>query len=37
MASARLVESGYRGEINRLAGGLQAWVAAGAPVVSEQG
>jgi rhodanese-related sulfurtransferase len=35
MAAAQLVQSGYKGEINRLAGGLLAWVAAGAPVVSE--
>ncbi|MDR3440301.1 rhodanese-like domain-containing protein [Telmatospirillum sp.] len=35
MAAAKLIESGYTGEINRLAGGMLAWVAAGAPVVSE--
>jgi rhodanese-related sulfurtransferase len=34
IAAARLIESGYKGEINRLAGGMLAWVAAGAPVVS---
>lgn len=32
IAAAKLVESGYPGEINRLAGGMIAWVAAGAPV-----
>ena len=32
VAAARLVEGGYRGEINRLAGGMMAWTAAGAPV-----
>ncbi|HIJ37252.1 MAG TPA: rhodanese-like domain-containing protein [Rhodospirillaceae bacterium] len=36
VAAARLVESGYSGEINRLAGGMLAWVAAGAPVESSQ-
>ncbi len=36
IAAARLVESGYKGEINRLDGGMLAWVAAGAPVVSGQ-
>lgn len=36
MAAAHLIESGYKGQINRLAGGMLAWVAAGAPVVSEQ-
>lgn len=35
MAAQQLVESGYKGEINRLAGGMNAWLAAGAPV--EQG
>lgn len=32
MATARLLESGYKGEINRMAGGMMAWTAAGAPV-----
>lgn len=32
MAAAQLVDAGYQGEINRLVGGLNAWVAAGAPV-----
>jgi rhodanese-related sulfurtransferase len=36
VAAARLVESGYKGEINRMAGGMLAWVAAGAPVVHGQ-
>jgi rhodanese-related sulfurtransferase len=31
-ASEILVASGYKGEINRLAGGINAWIAAGAPV-----
>lgn len=33
IVAGKLVESGYRGDIHRLAGGLLAWVAAGAPVV----
>jgi rhodanese-related sulfurtransferase len=36
MAADTLVRSGYKGEINRLAGGILAWLAADAPVVSEQ-
>jgi rhodanese-related sulfurtransferase len=32
IAAAHLVANGYTGEINRLAGGLLAWVAAGGPV-----
>jgi rhodanese-related sulfurtransferase len=32
VAAQKLIASGYRGHINRLAGGLLAWVAAGAPV-----
>jgi len=32
VAAAKLVDSGYKGEINRLAGGINAWIAAGAPV-----
>ena len=31
-ASEMLILSGYKGEINRLAGGINAWIAAGAPV-----
>jgi rhodanese-related sulfurtransferase len=31
-ASAKLVEAGFKGEINRLAGGFKAWLAAGGPV-----
>lgn len=31
-ASAKLVEAGYKGEINRLRGGFKAWVEAGGPV-----
>lgn len=34
IAAQRLIETGYKGEINRLAGGMLAWVAAGAPVES---
>jgi rhodanese-related sulfurtransferase len=34
MAAANLIEHGYQGHINRLAGGLIAWVAAGAPIES---
>lgn len=34
VAAQHLVQSGYTGEINRLAGGMLAWVAAGAPVES---
>lgn len=36
IAAAQLLDSGYKGEINRLAGGMLAWVAAGAPVVDGQ-
>lgn len=36
VAAAQLVQSGYKGEINRLAGGMLAWLAADAPVVSGQ-
>jgi rhodanese-related sulfurtransferase len=32
VAAQSLIENGYQGPINRLAGGLLAWVAAGAPV-----
>jgi len=32
VAAQNLIESGYQGHINRLAGGLLAWVAAGAPI-----
>ncbi len=32
VAAARLLATGYKGEINRLAGGMLAWMAAGAPV-----
>ncbi len=32
LAAARLLATGYKGEINRLAGGILAWMAAGAPV-----
>lgn len=31
-ASARMAESGYTGEINRLNGGMSAWLAASGPV-----
>lgn len=31
-ASARMAESGYTGEINRLNGGMNAWLAASGPV-----
>lgn len=31
VAAGQLVDSGYKGEINRLTGGMNAWVAAGAP------
>jgi len=31
-AAQNLVESGYQGQITRLAGGLLAWIAAGAPI-----
>lgn len=33
-AAAILINSGYKGEINRLAGGIIAWGAAGAPLES---
>jgi rhodanese-related sulfurtransferase len=33
-AAHLLIDSGYAGAINRLAGGMLAWTAAGAPVVS---
>lgn len=36
VAATQLIESGYKGEINRLAGGMLAWLAAGAPVVNGQ-
>lgn len=32
MVAEKLVASGYAGEINRLEGGINAWIAAGAPV-----
>jgi len=32
MATQRLLEDGYQGPINRMGGGLLAWVAAGAPI-----
>jgi rhodanese-related sulfurtransferase len=35
MAAQNLIDNGYQGPINRLAGGLLAWVAAGAPVVTD--
>lgn len=35
IAATMLIDSGYKGEINRLAGGILAWVAAGAPVESD--
>ncbi|MTJ80898.1 MAG: rhodanese-like domain-containing protein [Telmatospirillum sp.] len=35
MAAALLLQSGYSGEINRLSGGILAWLQAGAPTVSE--
>ncbi|OIR09916.1 inner membrane protein YgaP [mine drainage metagenome] len=31
-ATAKLLEAGYQGEINRMAGGINAWIAAGYPV-----
>jgi rhodanese-related sulfurtransferase len=31
-ATQRLLESGYKGEINRLAGGINGWISAGYPV-----
>lgn len=31
-ATAKLLESGYKGEINRMEGGINAWIAAGYPV-----
>jgi rhodanese-related sulfurtransferase len=34
VAAQNLIENGYGGPINRLAGGMLAWVAAGAPVES---
>lgn len=34
VAAARLLEAGYKGPINRLAGGMIAWVEANAPVES---
>ncbi|HXP97287.1 MAG TPA: rhodanese-like domain-containing protein [Telmatospirillum sp.] len=37
VAAAQLVASGYKGEINRLAGGMLAWLAADAPVVGGEG
>lgn len=33
MASQQLVGSGYRGQIHRLAGGIEAWYHAGGPIV----
>jgi len=33
MASQQLLESGYSGQIHRLAGGIEAWYQAGGPVV----
>ena len=35
VAAQNLLETGYEGHINRLAGGLLAWQAAGAPVVTD--
>jgi rhodanese-related sulfurtransferase len=35
VAAQNLVETGYEGHINRLAGGMLAWQAAGAPVVTD--
>jgi len=35
VAAANLLENGYDGHINRLAGGMLAWQAAGAPVVTD--
>jgi len=32
MAAQKMLEDGYTGEINRMSGGLLAWVAAGAPI-----
>lgn len=34
VAAQNLIEHGYRGHINRLAGGMLAWAAAGAPIES---
>ena len=36
IAASQLIASGYQGDINRLAGGMLAWVASGAPVVNGQ-
>jgi rhodanese-related sulfurtransferase len=35
VAAQNLIENGYEGPINRLAGGMLAWQAAGAPVVTD--
>jgi rhodanese-related sulfurtransferase len=35
VAAQNLLENGYEGPINRLAGGMLAWSAAGAPVVTD--
>lgn len=35
MAAERLIDSGYTGEIYRMAGGLLAWIATGLPVESD--
>ncbi len=37
VAAQQLLASGYKGEINRLAGGMNAWLAAGAPVEQNDG
>ncbi|HIJ63258.1 MAG TPA: rhodanese-like domain-containing protein [Rhodospirillaceae bacterium] len=36
VAAGYLVQSGYTGDIHRLAGGMLAWVAAGAPVETSE-
>ncbi len=35
VAAENLLQNGYEGHINRLAGGLLAWEAAGAPIVTD--
>ncbi len=37
IAAAQLLQAGYKGEINRLTGGMNAWLAAGAPVETGAG